>query len=92
MTQLTRVGEVEALIGSRGIAVEIQPQAIGRAVNDMTQHGVMCEVAKETGWGVLAVVHLSFKTKKQDARAWIKKNTLWQVDSVDCTGCDVSGY
>lgn len=49
MTQLTRVGEVETLIGSRGIAVEIQPQAIGRAVNDMTQHGVMCEVAKETG-------------------------------------------
>lgn len=49
MTQLTRVGEAEALIGSRGIAVELQPQTIGRAVNDVTQHGVMCEVAKETG-------------------------------------------
>lgn len=47
--QLTCVCEAEALIGSRGIAVELQPQTIGRTIDDRTHHAIVCEVAKETG-------------------------------------------
>lgn len=49
LKQLTCVCEAEALMGSGGIAVELQPQAIGCTVDYMTQHAVACKVAKETG-------------------------------------------
>lgn len=49
LKQLTCVCETEALIGSRGVAVELQPQAIGRTIDDMTHHAIPCKVAKETG-------------------------------------------
>lgn len=49
LDQLTCVCEAKALIGSRGVAVEVKPQAIGRTVDDGTHHALMCKVAKETG-------------------------------------------
>lgn len=58
---LTCVREAEALVAPGGVAVELQPQAIGRAVDDLTRHAVVCEVAEQPGWSVLSVIHLSIK-------------------------------
>lgn len=46
---LTCVREAEALVAPGGVAVELQPQAIGRAVDDLTRHAVVCEVAEQPG-------------------------------------------
>lgn len=43
---LTCVCEAVALIGPRGVAVELQPQAIGRAIDDKTHYAIMCKVSK----------------------------------------------
>lgn len=78
--QLTCVCEAEALISSRSIAVELQPQAIGCTIDDMTHDAITCKVAKETGWSVLSIIHLSIKTKERDSRAWTKtwvKRFVW---------------
>lgn len=56
--QLTCVCEAEALVGPGGVAVELYPQAIGRAVDDVAHHAVACVVPQKTGRSVLAVVHL----------------------------------
>lgn len=48
MSQLTCVCEVKPLTGPGGVAVELQPQVIGRTIDDMTRDAFMCEVAKET--------------------------------------------
>lgn len=80
LKQLTCVCEAEALISSRSVAVELQPQAIGCTIDDMTHDAITCKVAKETGWSVLSIIHLSIKTKEQDRRAWIKtwvKRFVW---------------
>ncbi len=49
LKQLTCVCEAKALMGSRGVAVELQPQAVGCTIDDMTHHAITCKVAKETG-------------------------------------------
>lgn len=56
---LTCVGEAEALVGSGGVAVELQPQPIRCAVDDVAQHDVAREVPQKAGRGVLSVVHLT---------------------------------
>lgn len=56
--QLTCVREAEALVGSGGVAVELQPQTIRRAVNDVAQHDVARKVPQKAGRSVLTVVHL----------------------------------
>lgn len=63
--ELTCIREAKTLIGSRCIAVELQPQVIGCAVEAMTQHPIKCEVAKETRRRVLPIIHLSIKPQEQ---------------------------
>ena len=65
---LTCVWEAKALTGSRGVAVELQPQVIGRTVDDMTCHALTGEVAKETGWSVLSIIYLSINAQEQGER------------------------
>lgn len=57
--QLTCVREAEALVGPGGVAVELQPQTIRCAVNDVAQHDVAREVPQKAGRRVLSVVHLA---------------------------------
>lgn len=90
LKQLTCVREAEALTGSRGVAVELQPQAIGRTIDDVTHHAFTCKVAKETGWSVLSIIGLSIKTQEQDRRTWIKtwdKEGLCGVVQVYVVAC-----
>lgn len=64
------------MVGSGGVAVELQPQTIRRAVDDVAQHDVACEVPQKAGRSVLSVVHLVHqiiledkhkkKTKRED--------------------------
>lgn len=71
--QLTGVCETEALIGSGGVAVELQPQAIWCAVNDLAQHVVTCVVAKETGRGVLSIINLSVKNTASGEQSMVNR-------------------
>lgn len=45
--QLTCVCKVEALIGSRSIAIELQPQVIGCTIDDVTHHAITSKVSEE---------------------------------------------
>lgn len=69
-------------MGSGGIAVELQPQAIGCTVDHVTQHAVACKVAKETGWSVLSIIHLSVKTQEEDRRPLLKAEVTWAFVAV----------
>lgn len=71
--QLTGVCEMEALICSGGVAVELQPQAIWCAVNDLAQHVVTCVVAKETGRGVLSIINLTVKNTASGEQSMVNR-------------------
>lgn len=52
------------MIGSRGVAVELKPEAIGRTIDDRTHHVIIGKVAKKTGRSVFSIIHLSIKAQE----------------------------
>lgn len=55
---LTRIGELEALVGVRPVGVELEPQVVRRAIEDQPHELILGEGSQRTGRTVSSVVHL----------------------------------
>lgn len=55
---LTRIGELETLVGFRAVGVEFQPQVIGSAVEDQPHELILSEGPQRTRWTVFSIIHL----------------------------------